>query len=257
MKIIIFGCGDIGIKAKELLEQQGSEVIAFTDNNTEKWGKICAGIKIISPMEIKGQAFDIVAIGNYKAAETIHKQLRNMGIAEKQIIIPLKPQRIYANPKVNSIEELTYLSEMDRKSESTKRYEENHITIEDKSFLDKLENLKTALAENNIPRDKVCVVSGAVLQAYGLTTSKLFDDIDIIMTSDLRKLYGNGLVIVSEYVEMHPKDEYMISDDEIIMDIQNHFIFSDLKFLNIVIYYKYLKNRSDSRYLLLEKYLNQ
>lgn len=255
-KFIIFGCGEVGIKAKQLLEQQGNEIVAFTDNDSKKWGKVCAGIKIISPDQIIEQPFDMFAIGIYKAAETIHKQLVDMGIDEKQIVTPLKPQRIYVNPEACSFKELTHISESDRMSESTKRYESNHISIEDKSFMDKLENLKTVLEDNNIPRNKVCVVSGAVLQAYGLTKSKLFDDIDIIMTSDLRQRYGNGLVIVSEYVEMHPQNEYAISDDEIINNVQNHFIFSDLKFLNIEIFYQYLKNRDDSRYLLLEKYLS-
>lgn len=253
-KFIIFGCGEVGIKTKQLLEQQGNEIIAFTDNDAEKWGKICAGIKIISPTEIKEQPFDVVAIGIYKAAETIQKQLTAMGIDENRIVVPLKPQRIYVNPEACSQKELTCISELDKTSESTKRYENYHILVEDKSFMNKLESLKTVLEDNNIPRNKVCVVSGAVLQAYGLTKSKLFDDIDIIMTSDLRQLYGNGLVIVSEYVEMHPKDEHTISDDEIINNAQNHFIFSDLKFLDIEIYYEYLKKRGDSRYLLLEKF---
>ena len=83
--------------------------------------------------------------------------------------------------------------------------------------------MKEVLFNKNIPRNKVCVVSGAVLQANGLRESKLFDDIDIIMTSDLRELYGRELGVVSEYAEMHPQNEYIICDDEIIVNNENHF----------------------------------
>ena len=115
-------------------------------------------------------------------------------------------------------------------SENTKSYLEKKIIINDEDFLYKLEDLKQVLKENRIPRENVCVVSGAVLQAYGLRQSKKFDDIDIIMTGDLRKVYGNGLVIVSATAEMHPQNEYAVSDDEIIRNKQYHFVFHDLKF---------------------------
>ena len=109
-----------------------------------------------------------------------------------------------------------------------------------------LEDLKKVLSENNISINDVCICSGGVLQAYGLRKSKLFDDIDIIMMSAYRELYGKNLVIVSETAEMHPQNEYDISDDEIIRNSENHFIYKGVKFVNPDIYKRKLsKNPSE------------
>ena len=43
--VILFGAGEIGLKAAELL---GDKVAYFVDNNTEKMGKICCNKEIIS-----------------------------------------------------------------------------------------------------------------------------------------------------------------------------------------------------------------
>lgn len=44
-------------------------------------------------------------------------------------------------------------------SESNKKYERLHITVDDETILMKLEELKNVLLKNNIPREKVCVDS--------------------------------------------------------------------------------------------------
>lgn len=237
-RIIVFGCGGVGSKAKQKLEAEGDEIICFTDNSRSKWGNDFEGKRVINPQTILRENFDYIAIGVYKAADLIKNQLHEMGVQDSRIIIPIQPNRIFPNEASISGERLNFLETSEYSSKSTLEYKELNIHIEDEVFLKKLEDLKETLIKNNIPRANVCVVSGAVLQAYGLRESKEFDDIDIIMTSDLRNLYGKGLVIVSESAEMHPQNEYEVSDDDIILKEENHFVFRDLKFMNLKILYR-------------------
>lgn len=237
-RIIIFGCGGVGSKVKTKLEAEGNEIICFTDNCSSKWESRFEDKRIIAPQTILQENFDYIAIGIYKAADLIRRQLNEMGVDNRRIIIPIEPDRIFPNEADVSAESLQNLKMAEYSSKSTLEYKKLNIQIEDEQFLNKLENLKETLIENNIPKSSVCVVSGAVLQAYGLRESKEFDDIDIIMTSDLRSIYGKGLVIVSENAEMHPQNEYDVCDDDIILKEENHFVFYDLKFMNLMILYR-------------------
>lgn len=226
----VFGTGGIGLKAKAQIEDGGKTVIGFLDNDDSKWGKKIENCEIFAPQYITEASYDFVAIGVYKAVEVIRQQLIALGVPECRLIVPIEADRIFPNPILSAEDELDKLDCSEYCSHATRAYLEKNIIIKDEEFLHKLEDLKRVLKENHIPRAKVCVVSGAVLQAYGLRQSKKFDDIDIIMTSDLRKIYGSGLVIVSATAEMHPQDEYTVTDDEIIQNKQYHFVFHDLKF---------------------------
>lgn len=250
--IIIFGCGGVGIKAMQKFIGEGNEVIAFADNSSDKWGNYCKGKKIIQPNKILCENFDYIAIGVFKAAEIIKRQLCEMGVKEEQIIVPIEPDRIYPLKEDIPKEKLEKLPACEYLSRNTAEYQKLNVHIEDEKFLDNLNNLKKALLRNNIPREKVCIVSGAVLQVLGLRKSKEFDDIDIIMTSDLRNIYGTGLVIVSDVVEMHKKDEYDIIDDDIIENMDYHFVFSDLKFMHPQILFEYLKEKPGEEFTLLK-----
>ena len=170
-KAIIFGCGGVGKEVKRKLELNGIEVIAFSDNDEKKWKDTFEDRIVICPEDIRLYSFDVVAIGLYKAVKEVKIQLLNLGIAEDCIIIPIEPVHIFKNPLpvMGKIEEL---KRADYESETTKAYLQKKVVIDDKEFLSKLDDLKKTLKSNNIPREKVCIVSGAVLQAYGLRKSK-------------------------------------------------------------------------------------
>lgn len=265
MNIIIFGSGGVGVEVKHKLEEEGNRIIAFCDNNEKKWGTVIEGIEIIAPDKIdKDVHYDLIAIGAYKGCESIKKQLMRYGVSEKNIIIPIKPPAVlFPNPLQVNDDLLEIIQKDEYESKSTKEYQKLGIEITDKSFLDKLGNLKRTLLKNRIPREKVCVVSGGVLQAYGLRESEKYDDIDIIMTSDLREIYGKELVIVSECVEMHVQNSEIICDDDIILNPKYHFIFDDLKFMNLNLLYEGRKRKISSdnfkisiEIALIEKYLD-
>lgn len=78
-KVIIFGAGEIGIKAKELLNEKA---VAFVDNDKTKWGQYKEGINIISPAEIMSSknSVDIVLAVSKKYIYEIIVQLATIGI---------------------------------------------------------------------------------------------------------------------------------------------------------------------------------
>ena len=240
MKAIIFGCGGVGLTAKDKLEDAGMDIVAFADNNERKQGTFIEGCRVISPQEISSQDYDFIAIAAFKHVESIRKQLHSLNIPEEKIIVPVEPKKIFVNPAKYTIEELVTLSKDNYESESSRNYEKMHIEVKDEAFLAKLDELKSVLLENNIPREKVCVVKGAVMVAYGLREQNRFGDIDIIMTEDLRELYGRGHVLVSEDIEMVAAG-YMNGrkDEEIINDVNKHFVFQGLKFMNLEDFYDY------------------
>jgi len=251
-RIIVFGCGGVGSKARRKLEAEGNEIICFTDNSRSKWESSFEGKKVIAPQAILQENFDFIAIGIYKAAELIRRQLNEMGIDDEKIIVPIEPNRIFPNME-QKIEELETLEESAYSSRNTRAYQAMQIEIRDKEFLKRLKSLREVLVKNRIPRRSVCVVSGAVLQAFALRESKEFDDIDIIMTDDLRQLYGGGLVIVSDTAEMHIQNQYSISDDEIITDPVNYFVFAELKFMHPKILAEYTRKHNEEEYKLLRQ----
>ncbi len=75
--IIVFGCGFVGRKAYEKLNEEYS-IIAFSDNDQEKWGKEYCGVRIISPEEISSfDATVVIAVsGNI---DKLAEQLRSLG----------------------------------------------------------------------------------------------------------------------------------------------------------------------------------
>ena len=48
MKAIIFGCGGVGLTAKDKLEDAGMDIVAFADNNEKKQGAFIEGCRVIS-----------------------------------------------------------------------------------------------------------------------------------------------------------------------------------------------------------------
>lgn len=340
-RVLVFGASGVGAKAKAVLEKEGKQVLAFSDNNELKWGEEFEGIKIISPADIDINNYDLFAIGNFKAKKSIEEQLVSLGVDKKNIVAPILPNTIWKNEvikieeskkgqkiavvlgdgpakefcdnyfklldkwdfennfwafqylvedilcivnhpsskswwKTNSISqymnlqlsfyaitEMSNINEEDYKFEliisdckdlenliknkNTYKFWNNRLPRQlEVDFINKIESLKEVCNNNNIPIDEIAIVSGAVLQAYGLREEKFADDIDIVMTDRFRQVYGSGLVIVSENVEMHPQNEMKCNlpeldyyDDEIIGNEQLHFYLRGVKFCDLQILYEH------------------
>ena len=88
-RIICFGCGDYGRRVLEYLGCFMVKDIVFSDNNSEKWGKMFGGYPVIKPEKIieliKGDDTKII-ISTPKYHSEIVRQLRNMGVPESRIM---------------------------------------------------------------------------------------------------------------------------------------------------------------------------
>ncbi|MGI6656852.1 MAG: nucleoside-diphosphate sugar epimerase/dehydratase [Desulfobulbus sp.] len=245
-RIVIFGTGGVGSDVKKLLESQGAQVLGFADNNSDKWGTVKDGLPVWPPHDLPELDIDVVAIGIFKAAPSVRRQLMEMGFAHDRIITPLEPDRVFVNTCYADDSGIAH-PECEVDSPTTRAFLRHRHPLDDQSFLDKLEDLKSCCRGHNIPLAEICIVSGGVLQAYGLRRSKLFDDVDIIMTERFRRLYGRGLVIVSESAEMHPQNEFDIDDQTIIADPQWHFVWQGLKFMRLSLLYRQRKETEEGR----------
>lgn len=82
-KIICFGAGVKGIRAKNFLQHEGIQVIYFCDNAENKWGSIVDGIEVISPAKLtelyKKEELCILITNAYK--KEIQEQLKKMNIS--------------------------------------------------------------------------------------------------------------------------------------------------------------------------------
>jgi FkbM family methyltransferase len=56
--LILFGAGILGRKILAGLRKKGIEPLAFSDNDTGKWGRSIDGIKVLSPVEAAGKFSD-------------------------------------------------------------------------------------------------------------------------------------------------------------------------------------------------------
>ena len=242
-KVIIFGCGGKACELADEFTVRGDIVLGFSDNNEKVWGSIFHGKTVFPPGEIGKLPADFIVIGVLKAADVIRNQLRTMGVDSERIIMPITVPKIFPLPDGKCNQQLDSLDSADYVSANTKAYNALNLEVKNSDFSKKIEQLKRDLLKNFIDRKKVCIVAGAVLQVLGIRKSKKFDDIDIIMTSDLREVYGSGLVVVNEFVEMHPQNKYDIPDDDIIMERRNYFVYDDFKFMHPYILYR---NKKDS-----------
>lgn len=364
-RALIFGAAGVGVKAKEVLENQGHEVLVFTDNDMNKWGKDLEGIPILPPKDISIEDYDLFAIGMYKHVETIKKQLIDMGVKEQNITVPVPvPASLFYNDTI-VVEESDYIplytcfcfggiectglkekvcgildheirydfknnfwaftyyvrnimkiigsdegknfikwfspteysqliidvytvadenrEKIDQfirkdpvhflvyKDKTLQRMAYSNETFQfwmnripraiDQRMIKRFEDLKRVLGNNNIPQDEVCVVSGTVLELFGLRETHDADDLDIIMTDRFRKMYGTGLVIVSDMIETHPQNEFVdmngkkIEDDDIIENEDLHFWFEGVKVVCLPLLYQQKKNAGSKKECKLMEYV--
>ena len=76
---VLFGSSTLGIKILHILRVRGIKVLAFADNDRQKWGTYIEGIPVISPAEISYRPYSFVIIAS-KYVKIIHKQLSDLKI---------------------------------------------------------------------------------------------------------------------------------------------------------------------------------
>lgn len=84
--IIIFGTGSLAQKLVQLLRLKNIKIQCLTDNNSDKWGKVIYGLKVIEPRELKDLKENTVIIIGSSYYLEISDQLNNMGIEDAYYI---------------------------------------------------------------------------------------------------------------------------------------------------------------------------
>ncbi len=98
-KVVCFGAAGGGRRLyKEISEKYN--VVAFIDNNEEKWGTELFGIEVFSPSVLNELEYDWIIITSAPGLASIYEQCVQMGISEAKIITtyveaPLESRRIF------------------------------------------------------------------------------------------------------------------------------------------------------------------
>ncbi len=86
MKIIMFGAG---ASARMLYDElcKTHEIVAFADNDPQKWGKELHGLKIYAPQEcLQAVQYDRIVVSAFCGLKEIRQQCLELGVPEEKII---------------------------------------------------------------------------------------------------------------------------------------------------------------------------
>lgn len=87
-KIVVFGCGKYGEKCILFSDKHNVAITAFSDNNSELWGKQYHGYEVCKPAELVEEYSEVkIMIATPKYERTIQTQLLEMGIKKERIIM--------------------------------------------------------------------------------------------------------------------------------------------------------------------------
>lgn len=87
-KVIVFGAGSSG--EVYIQKQKNFEILALTDNDEKKHGKLINGIKVIPPNEILSYCFDFIVIASGHVKAIKNQLINDFRIESKKIYIPSK-----------------------------------------------------------------------------------------------------------------------------------------------------------------------
>lgn len=87
-KVVIVSCGIWGMRAVDTFTQEGIDVVAFGDNNSNIWGTVIAGIKVQALSECVSSYKDaFFVIANKKYGEDLKQQLISLNISADNIAV--------------------------------------------------------------------------------------------------------------------------------------------------------------------------
>jgi FkbM family methyltransferase len=94
-RIVLFGAGNMGRRILARLREDGIEPLAFSDNQSEQWGKTVDGLKVLSPKEAAasyGQSavFVVTIYNNRHRFPDTREQLSATGCVKVVSVIPVR-----------------------------------------------------------------------------------------------------------------------------------------------------------------------
>lgn len=117
-----------------------------------------------------------------------------------------------------------------------------------KKFMDWIRDFKAHCQKYGIDTDDTCIVGSSPLEVMGIRDST---DIDIVVSAELRKVYGDGISHLTPTLDIATRDyvrngdKILIKDEQLIYDDNYHFMFMGCKFANIecILYRKSFSKR--------------
>jgi FkbM family methyltransferase len=93
-RVVLFGAGTLGRRARKLLQECGADVLAFSDNDTSRWGSTIDGCAVISPEEAasrygKSAVFLVTIWNDHHWFGETHTQLTRLGCTSVSTYAPL------------------------------------------------------------------------------------------------------------------------------------------------------------------------
>lgn len=83
-KVVIFGASENSQKLYKKI-QEDYEIVAYTDNDTAKWGKTINDLLIVPPQKLMSMEFDEIIVASITAMYPIREQLIEYGIQKTAI----------------------------------------------------------------------------------------------------------------------------------------------------------------------------
>ena len=84
-KYVIWGVGDAGGSAAELIQHNGGNIVAAVDIDVKKQGEDFCGFTVLAPGELVSMEFDLLIAANYTHFIEIKEQAKAFGIPEEKI----------------------------------------------------------------------------------------------------------------------------------------------------------------------------
>ncbi|MBQ9361204.1 MAG: hypothetical protein IJT96_09245 [Lachnospiraceae bacterium] len=90
-KYVVYGTGKVSPVAVRMIGRAGGEVVAFCDSDPAKQGTEIDGIEVIAPEELRlsPDRYDRIVIGSSRYYREIRQKLRDMGIEDAKVSVPL------------------------------------------------------------------------------------------------------------------------------------------------------------------------
>ena len=88
---VIYGAGKVSEVAVSMVSKAGGKILCFADSDEDKWGTSVHGYAVISPDEMmkRKNEYDQVLIGSSRYYREIRSKLRDMGLSDEQVTVPL------------------------------------------------------------------------------------------------------------------------------------------------------------------------
>ncbi|MCL1986745.1 MAG: hypothetical protein FWG64_02080 [Firmicutes bacterium] len=174
---------------------------------------------------------------NNEMQETIFARCKQMKLLLRETLFYDVKIGVFAMHSSDTLEEAQHLKRLLLSPNNDKVRRKIITSVYRSDFLKRIKSLKKFCADNDISLDDVCVVKSATMEVLGIRES---DDLDIVISSkhkfgDQKLKFPPKIEIAKINYARNSDKQIIITNDEVIHNYENHFIFMGCKFENLEI----------------------